>query len=259
MYYEIHGKGEPLVLIQGLMGNSDLWWQEIPAFSKEYLVIAFDNRGAGQSDAPDIPYTIKMFADDLAGLLSAIGIKSAHIYGHSMGGMISQEFALSYPKMVISLILGGTSSGVLLARPSDTSDSRNIMSQTTQSPEEHARDVVRTCVTPEFVKKNPEMIQEYMRQLLKHPASSGGGMRQREAIQNARSTYERLPEIKAPTMVIHGDADQAVSVENSRILAARIPNAELVIFKNAGHVFIETKDEVNRAVLDFLRRHPRTS
>lgn len=256
MYYEIHGKGEPLVLIQGLMGNTDLWWQEIPAFAKEYRVVAFDNKGAGQSDAPDIPYTMKMLADDLAGLLTAIGIESAHIYGHSMGGMIAQEFVLNYPQMVISLILGSTSSGILLSRPPDTGDSRNIMSPVPQSPEEHAREVVRSCVTPEFVKKNPEMIQVYMGQLLKHPAPPRGGVRQREAILNYGGTYERLPEIKAPTLLIHGDADQAVSVENSHILASRIPNTELVIIKGAGHVFLETKDKVNRTVLDFLRRHP---
>ena len=77
-----------------------------------------------------------------------------------------------------------------------------------------------------------------------------------QAILNASGTYERLPEIKVPTLVIHGDADQAVSVENASVLASRIPNAELVIFTNAGHVFLETKDEVNRVVLDFLRRHP---
>lgn len=258
IYYEIHGEGEPLVLIQGLMGNSDLWWQEIPAFAKEYQVIVFDNRGAGQTDAPDTPYSMKMLADDMAGLLSVIGIESAHIYGQSMGGIIAQEFVLSYPKMVISLILSCTSSGILLARQSDTGASRNITSSATLSPEEHAKGVVRSCVTPEFIKKNPEMIQEYMEQLLKHPAPPRGGIRQMQAILNASGTYERLPEIKVSTLVIHGDADQAVSVENASVLASRIPNAELVIFKNAGHVFLETKDEVNRTVLNFLRRHPRT-
>jgi pimeloyl-ACP methyl ester carboxylesterase len=86
MYYEVHGEGEPLALIMGLGASMDWWFRQIPMFSLEYRVVACDNRGAGQSDKPDIPYTMEMMADDLAGLLDAIGINTAHIFGASMGG-----------------------------------------------------------------------------------------------------------------------------------------------------------------------------
>ena len=83
-----------------------------------------------------------------------------------------------------------------------------------------------------------------------------GTMRHGEAVMG-HNTYERLPEIKVPTLVIHGEADRILPVENARILASRIPGAELVIFPNMGHMLIEAGDEPNRIILDFLRRHRR--
>ena len=105
MYYEVHGKGEPLVMIRGLGGSLDVFHLMIPIYSPEYRMILFDNRGAGKTDAPDIPYTTSMMADDLAGLLTALHIDSAHIWGASMGGMIAQHLALRYPDKVKSLVL----------------------------------------------------------------------------------------------------------------------------------------------------------
>jgi 3-oxoadipate enol-lactonase len=111
IYYEIHGKGEPLVLIMGYGLSSAAWSPVLPALAQKYKVITFDNRGAGKSDKPDGPYTMDMMAGDLAGLLDAIRIKAAHIFGISMGGMIAQHFALRYPERVRSLILGCTTCG----------------------------------------------------------------------------------------------------------------------------------------------------
>jgi len=122
LYYETHGKGEWLVLIQGYGGSSGQWYRDVPFLSREYRVITFDNRGTGRSDKPDIPYTMAMMAGDIAGLLQAIGVDIAHVCGASMGGMIAQEFALNYPDMVASLILRGTNCGGTHAiQPSDES------------------------------------------------------------------------------------------------------------------------------------------
>jgi pimeloyl-ACP methyl ester carboxylesterase len=98
-------------MIMGYGGNTGEWFRQIPVLSEKYHVVAFDNRGAGRSDKPDIPYTMQMFAQDTAGLLESLAIDAAHIYGVSMGGMIAQEFTLRYPEKVISLILGCTSCG----------------------------------------------------------------------------------------------------------------------------------------------------
>jgi pimeloyl-ACP methyl ester carboxylesterase len=111
LYYEMHGSGAPLVLIAGLGYASWLWWKQVPALSRHFTVITLDNRGVGQSDKPDIPYSIPLYASDTVGLLSALGIEQAAIFGVSMGGFIAQEIAMSYPQRVRALILGCTSFG----------------------------------------------------------------------------------------------------------------------------------------------------
>jgi len=103
IYYEVHGEGEPLAMIMGYGGDLTRWSRILPYLSKDYKAIIFNNRGIGQTDKPDIPYTIKMMAADLAGLLDTIGIKAAHIFGVSMGGMKAQQFALDYPQKVVCL------------------------------------------------------------------------------------------------------------------------------------------------------------
>src|ERR1700719_4418655 len=108
MYYEIHGEGEPVVLIAGLNSDHTLYRGIIPRLAENYQVVAFDNRGVGQTDKPDIPYSIEMMAEDTAGLLNALGIEQAHLLGTSMGGRIAAALALQHPQQVKSLILVST-------------------------------------------------------------------------------------------------------------------------------------------------------
>jgi 3-oxoadipate enol-lactonase len=256
IYYEIHGKGEPLVIIHGTGGSVDSYSTHISVFSQLYRVIIFDPRGTGQSDAPDIPYTIDIMADDLAGLLDAIGIDSLHILGESMGGMIAQQFTLRHPERVRSLILAGTTCGGSHSIISNDPELMEFYQHAGQpAPKEFFIQMARLTFSRDFIEKNPDLIKQTIEKLLEHPASPQGQMRLMQAVMSY-DMYEKLPEIKAPTLVIHGDADRIVPVENARILASRIPNAELVILKKMGHLFMfEAFDESNRIILDFLKRH----
>jgi pimeloyl-ACP methyl ester carboxylesterase len=263
MYYEIHGKGEPLVMIMGHGGSIEYFYKAIPVFSREYKLVVFDNRGAGRSDKPDIPYTTEIMADDLARLLEALKIESAHIHGASMGGMIAQQFVLHYPNSVRSLILactycGGTQGSLGMALDPEVmrAEAMDTLKRRQGLPlEKRMMETLRLCLSQEFMDKNAGLIKEMIKQMMKHPAPLHGQIRQMEAVMG-HNACERLPEIKAPTLVIAGDADKLVPVENSRILASRIPGAKLVILKGMGHMFnLETEDESNRIILDFLRRH----
>ena len=100
IYYEERGKGEPLILINGLAFPMDLWFAQMDELSKDFRVIALDNRGIGRSDKPDEEYSIAMMASDAVGLLKTLGIEKTHVAGLSMGGFIAQEMALSYPDVV---------------------------------------------------------------------------------------------------------------------------------------------------------------
>ena len=261
IYYEIHGQGEALVLIMGYGGNSEGWFHQIPGLSREYRVVAFDNRGTGRSDKPDVPYTMQMLAQDIAGLIEALDINAAHIYGVSMGGMIAQEFALRYPERVISLILGCTNCGGSNSIMPDEEAMTllfDIERMTRLTPEEAARETLPFLCSQEFIDNNPDIVDQYIAKSLEYIIPLHGFIRQAEAIMT-HDTYDRLLQIKAPTLVISGTADRLVPLENSRLLASRIPNAELVLLENVGHgFFIEALEEANKAILDFLGRHRRS-
>jgi len=257
IYYEIHGEGEPLLLIMGLGGDASRWYRIIPILSKKYKVISFDNRGVGQSDIPDIPYSMEMMADDAAGLLESFGIEAAHIFGISMGGMIAQHFALRHPEMVTSLILGCTRCGgehmVLAAAGGGNPLNPDLVRVMTA--EERARALLPYLWSQEFIDNNPDIVEEHVTMTTKNPVDVVGYTRQMEAADRL-DTYERLPEITVPTMVIAGDSDLLIPAENSRIIASRIPGAELVIMEKLGHGFYsEANEETCRILMDFMERN----
>src|ERR1700687_458560 len=105
LFYEACGSGELLLLIPGFACDHSIWSQVVPSLASQYRVVSFDNRGVGQSSAPDIRYSIREMADDAAALLEQIGARQAHVAGHSMGGLIAQELALAHPSKVRSLLL----------------------------------------------------------------------------------------------------------------------------------------------------------
>jgi 3-oxoadipate enol-lactonase len=258
IYYEIHGRGEPLVLIYGYAGHSGLWFRQIPVLSKKYRVIAFDNRGMGRSDKPNIPYTMAMLAGDVAGLLDAIGVDSAHIFGISMGGMIAQHFALNYPQRVTSLILGCTFCGGVRSiplRPEALAAFADFELIKEMAPEQFVRQLMPFLFSKQFSDRHPDIVDETIAKQLEYPILLHGLVRQGEAIMG-HDTYDRLSQIRLPTLVIAGDNDGLIPFENSRILASRIPKSESATVNGAGHLFfIEDPQESNRVVLSFLGRH----
>jgi 3-oxoadipate enol-lactonase len=258
IYYEIHGEGEPLLLINGYGQYSGHWAALVPAFSREYRVIIFDNRGTGRSDKPEMPYSAKMMADDANGLLDALGIDKANIFGISMGGMIAQEFAINYPDMVLNLILGCTECGGKNAVP-QTKEALNFLfgPEMAKLPAaERARMAAPWLWNQEFIDKHPRAVEIYIETTCKYPTPLQGYAGQARAIRSI-DTWDRLPQIKTPTLVIAGDSDRIIPPGNSRVIASRIPGAELVMLKNSGHGFFgDAARESITAIIDFLKRHP---
>jgi pimeloyl-ACP methyl ester carboxylesterase len=256
IYYEVHGKGEPLLMIQGYSFYSGHWMTLVPEMAKEYQAIIFDNRGTGRTDKPEPPYTMKMFAADAKGLLDAIGVDRANVFGVSMGGMIAQEFALNYPDKLINLVLGCTNCGGK-QHIVPTKEALEFLF----SPEigklsvaERARRTAPWVWTKDFVDRHPEAVDALIAVTLKYPTPPQGYAGHGSAI-GGHDTCDRLPQIKVPTLVITGDSDRLIPPENSKIIASRIPGAELVILKNAGHAFTQSP-EAAKTIVDFLKRHP---
>lgn len=252
IYYEVRGEGFPLVLINGLGGHIGTWDPRfIRELSKKLKLVIFDNRGAGHTDVSDSEYSIELFADDTAGLMDVLRISRAHVFGISMGGMIAQELVLNYPEKVDKLVLCSTNcGGANSVQPGEVV--RALMADMSAlSPEEIVRMAVPALFTDEFVKNNTELVESHVQQTLKTPISEEAYMRQVGAIMNF-DTYDRLSQIKAPTLILQGKMDLLVPSENGSILAEAISDSKLVYFENSAHVLAEEMETVLQVLVGFL-------
>jgi 3-oxoadipate enol-lactonase len=244
LYVEHHGEhgAPPLLLLEGMGGDLPGWRRNIPVLSASLFVIAYDHRGNGRSDEPPGPADMGTFVDDACAVLDDAGVERAHLYGRSFGGMVALEVVLTHPERVRSLILAATYAG----------PSHAIAVEAARAPK---GEPWRALYAPGFPDAHPAHVGDDLRAGATKPPHPTGQRRQWEAIQ-AWSAFERLGDVAVPTLVLHGTADQTVAPGNAEILAARIPDAELVWLEGAGHVYhSERAVEADGAVLDFVRRH----
>ena len=256
MYYEVHGKGVPLVMIQGFAGNHQAWFFQTPVFKKYYKVIILDNRGIGKTDKSSEPYTIRTMADDVIGLMNHLGVDRAHVLGLSLGGMVAQEIAISYPERVIKLVLGSTFAG-----SEGGNDVHPEMVKAFATPEGIANTAFRgisigrvmyKMTSLAFNRRLYRMILLPLSKLNIKSIDPEGHFEQLSAI-SSYSTLDRLHLIKAPTLVITGTGDRIISPGASEVLAGRILNAKLVLVKGGSHAFfMEMRGRFNKEVLVFL-------
>ena len=248
IYWDEQGQGTPLLLIMGLGYPSAMWHRTRPVLSQHFRTIALDNRGVGSSDVPPGPYSIATMASDAAAVLDVAEIPRAHIFGISMGGMIAQEFALQYPARTQSLILGCTSPGGPSAVRAErkVSDILFARGMTLEQAREAILPYIYDVATPR------DRIEEDLNLRRRWLPSPAGYMAQLQAIL-AWQSYDRLGEIKSPTLVIHGNSDALVPSANGKLIAERIPNAKLVVLDHASHLFLTDQTEAaHRVIVEFL-------
>jgi 3-oxoadipate enol-lactonase len=254
LYYEIHGKGEPLLLIMGLSHNCLSWKRSLSALSESFQVIIFDNRGTGRSSKPETPYSIELMAEDAKAVLDAAHVQTANVYGISMGGMIAQRLAIAYPERVKSLVLGCTTSGGVNHVQPSPEIAMAMLSRGSVTPEEAAWAAVPILYSEDFIRDHRDAIKEDIDVRLQIPTPPHGYMLQLQACL-AHDTYQELDTISVPTLVIHGDEDRLVPFENGRTLSKRIKGAEFYRVSGAGHLYVtEAQNIVNEKVLEFLTR-----
>lgn len=253
IYYEVKGEDFPLVMIMGLGRNLESWDPRlVEGLSKKFKLVMFDNRGAGRTDISDREYTIRLFADDTADLMNTLGISKAHILGISMGGMIAQELVLNYPENVAKLVLCSTCSGGSKDVQSSREVSKMLTADTSKmSQEEQKRMLLPLVLTDDFIEKNPDFVKLVVQRALKYPISEEAYIRQLNAVRKFNA-YERLHQINAPTLILHGRKDVLIPPENGSILAEVIPNAKLVHFEKSAHMLVEEMNEVINSLTDFL-------
>jgi pimeloyl-ACP methyl ester carboxylesterase len=240
LYHETHGDPNhpPLVLLEGMGGDIAGWRRNIPHLASRLFVVAHDFRGNDRSEMADEPVTMTTFVDDTVALLDALGLEAAHLYGQSFGGMVAQELALTHPGRVRSLVLGCTHPG-----------HAHVVRSAERAPKDRPWELL---YSPGFSEAHPEHVAEDLAAGSRQQPHAR--RRQWEAVQGW-DAHERLPEIDAPTLVIHGAEDRMVHPENARMLAERIPGARLALIEGAGHVYhSERAEEADRLVLEFVER-----
>jgi 3-oxoadipate enol-lactonase len=228
-----------------------MWDEQAAMLAKDFTVLRFDTRGHGESDAPAGEYTLEMLAEDAKGLLDAMGIKSCHWVGLSMGGMIGQAFALGYPAVFKTLVLADTTSRY----PPEAGSvwKERIATVHAKGMDAVVEGTLARWFTDGFRSERRDVCSRIEAMIRATPVAGYAGCC--HAIPRINFT-SRLKEISCPTMIIVGEQDAGTPVELAREIHAAMPGSELVIIPSASHLSnIEQPQAFNRALGEFLARH----
>jgi 3-oxoadipate enol-lactonase len=249
LHYEEHGDGSPILLIAGIPAIANDWEPvSMRLADMGHRVIAYDNRGSGQSSVTPGPYTTAQMAHDAVYLLDSLGLERADVFGMSMGGMIAQELAIGYPDRVDRLVLGCTHAGVAHAAAAPAAAGRAFALRTDDW-------ALRMCALAPFAfaqDVEPSLLQAFIDKKAGDAQDPIGYRAQIEAVL-AHDTASRLQLIRAPTLILTGDDDRVIPGESSELLLERIPNAALRVIPGTGHLFfLEQPDQTIKILSDFL-------
>jgi 3-oxoadipate enol-lactonase len=260
LYYEVQGEGTPLLLVAGLSGGTWSWYGQAPYFRERYRTIAFDNRGAGRSSMPHGPYQMIQFAEDARCLLDHLGVERAFVLGLSMGGMIAQELALLAPHRIPALFLGCTHGGGPSQIPTAPSVIEMLLNNAGLSQKEIIKKNLPIFLSEACRKEQPEVVAAYCAAQLAAPEQPEYAFHAQLAAISTFDASERLGKIKIPTMIVAGSEDVLIPPENARVLARRLPHAEIVVIPGTGHALhAECRDMLNAMADNFFRRYAFTA
>jgi pimeloyl-ACP methyl ester carboxylesterase len=229
MYYAIYGAGEPLILLHGGLGHSDVWGNQIPVLAQHFKVITADSRGHGRSTRSAQPYSYALMASDVIALMDYLKIDKASILGWSDGGIIGLDIAMNHPERLNRLFAFGANTNVAGLRP----------------------DIDKNPVFSKYIEVAG---QDYAR-LSKTPKEYDAFVAQISQMWATQPDYkpEQLAKISVPVAIADGEHDEAIRQEHDVEMAKAIPGAKLVILPGVSHfAFLQNPDEFNKAVLDFL-------
>lgn len=252
--YDVHGTGEPVLMINGIGAPRGGWGMQVPAISREFQTITFDNRDVGETGpgSNTSNYAIRQFADDAAGLLDVLGIETAHIVGASMGGCIAQEFAFSHPDRT-------RSTTIICSWPQVDPWLAELWEQwehlfAALGPVEWGRTTWLWVFTHRAY-RDPGFLAGLLEGAEADPKKQTLEMYLRQS--HAAKTFDaldRLASISAPAHVICGEEDIFTPRRYSEQIAAAIPGAKLSVIPGAGHgMFWEATETFNELVMGFIR------
>jgi len=246
--YKVSGNGPWVILSHPVSANMDIWEPQIKALAEHFSVLQYDIRGHGQSQATEGPYPMVQLADDAAHLLTYLGIEKAHWVGTSMGGMIGQAFAIKYPGKVDRIVLANTSCQAALN--AQTIWGSRALEAEMHGMESQIESTISRWFTKYFIENNPTLISKIEDMI--RTTSVIGYRGSSNALINFDCTAQ-LAFIKSNVLIIAGEYDKAIAIEASQKIASLLPNAKLVIAKDAAHISsVEQWEFFNKEVIKFL-------
>lgn len=255
LYYEVHGRGFPLVLSHEFAGDYRSWEPQVRFFARRYRVIVYNARGYPPSDVPTelSAYTQEQAVEDLRGLLQHLGVGQAHVGGLSMGGNVALNFGLAYPGMATSLIVASTGTGSTDPEPfrrRADEFARRLEAEGMTAMADYARGPHRV----QLLRKDPKGWQEFSDRFLQHSAI--GSALTLRGIQGRRppifALEAKMRALDIPTLIMVGDEDDPC-IEPGVFMKRCIPRSGLAVFPQSGHAInLEEPDLFNRTLLDFL-------
>jgi pimeloyl-ACP methyl ester carboxylesterase len=263
LYYEIHGRGEPLIFVPSTAYSGEVWKPSQMPLASSLNLIFHDPRGCGRSVAIQQIYTIEQMASDIVALMDLLKITSGHFIGHSMGGRIALSLAQNFPGRVKSLIMAASGSGPAARSGSDCIPGlphRLVLDMVELGFEKFIYDEIcesDTFFTEDYREHHRDKVEEFYKLAWATHAKLPEFIHLCMARHNFEGTH-RLGDVKAPTLVLIGEADTLGSnhIAQSQVLADRIPGAVMKILKGQSHGFFwQAPEETNAVILDWVKQH----
>jgi pimeloyl-ACP methyl ester carboxylesterase len=263
LYYETHGSGEPLVFVPSTAFSGEVWKPSQMPLARSMNIIFHDPRGCGRSVTTQSVYTIEQMALDIVALMDHLKLASAHLIGHSMGGRIALALAENFPGRVKSLIMAASGSGPAARPGSDCVvglPHRLVLDMVKMGFEKYIyHEIVEsdTFFTKEYRSSHRAAVEDFYKLAWASHAKLSEFIHLCIARHNFEGTH-RLGDVKAPTLVLIGEADTVGSnhMVQSQVLNERIPGAEMKVLKGQSHGFFwQAADETNAVILDWVQQH----
>jgi 3-oxoadipate enol-lactonase len=247
---EVHGDGPAVLFVHGFPLDRTMWRAQIESL-KDCRRIAPDLRGMGQSDAPDLGYSMNIYATDLAGLLDALDIENVVLCGLSMGGYIAFEFLRHWRSRVRGLVLMDTRAGADSAEARRARDTSAAIARD-GGPAALAEMMLPKLLAPSTLAEQPDIVERVRQMVLRTPVAGIIGalaaMRDRPDSESLLSTLGDIP-----TLIVVGEADTVTPPEEAEAMVRAIPGAQLAVIRGAGHLSpLERPDEVSRRLAEFV-------
>ncbi len=265
--YEYDGKGESILLLHGMGDNSNMWFNQTKAFTRDYRVVFCDIKGHGASDRPKEGYTIPQLAEELVEwwkwtktyIAADMEVhsdmvdimKPPNIVGFSMGGRIALHFAINHPDMLKCLVLANSSAGLTPPSPEAQKRREEMMALLQKGDIKKWAEMMATnAFSPGFRQKNPKVFDAYMK--VKQQQKADAMLRVTQAMAVPTPPPD-LSQVKCPVLIIAGEHDANMGPEQGKQLQNAIAGSKLVVLPTGHAAAVEAPEQFNAAVLDFIK------